>query len=417
MKFFCVVALALTLTIAATATAHAQQSRPRLQSRNGAWLLPVATDTLCSDEARHINRGSVRAWDLCMPFNSPVYPIAAGKVIYAGCNNAGGYGCWLMIDHGAGYTAIYAHMVEGSIRVRTGDLVAQNQQMGNVGWTGKTSFGPHTHLEIRRNGAGVLIGDYFDRTRLHDCPLCNMPKDAQPVVASGQVVGGSYAGQAAQPATLLSRLPGALAIIGADRAATVAVVLFVALCLLWWLGGVYMRTSIVAGVVSVSVSVAVVVLVSPQANANSGAAAAQGNWQAAYKFTAGSEGWECTTDPVRTFGGVTQGTYTRWRMSHGLGPADVCGALTELQRQQIFYEFFWVGSGANALPGALALTYVDHYFNTGLGKAGLAACGTNVTCFNNWRIQDYQSKGNANLYLNAWNNRVNRARKLTEDFQ
>ena len=405
MKALVVIAVALSLALSYT-TAYAQSATaPRIRSNSGAWLLPVAGNVLCSDEAKHIGRGSVRAWDLCVPYGSAIYPLADGKVIYAGCNNAGGYGCWVMIQYAGGFQSIMGHMISGSITVASGQTVKQNQVIGRVGWTGMTSFGPHTHLEIHHAGAAsgrVMIGDYFNRAMLKDCPLCNV--GGEPVQASG-AVGSSrnpYSAGAGGIPPLWIFLAGAV---------------IMALILGWfyspegWLAFSLWHGGSVAAVLLLFVFRPMVTnATTSNAPLSSGGEA----FEIAYKFTAGAEGWKCTEDGAHTFGGVTQGTYSAWRMSHGMGPADVCGNLTEQQRRDIFNERYWVASGANKLPAKLAITYVDHVFNTGGGSAGLAACGNDAKCYNDWRIYDYGTKGNCNLYCRAWVNRVNRVRSITE---
>ncbi|MEG2295782.1 MAG: peptidoglycan DD-metalloendopeptidase family protein [Oscillospiraceae bacterium] len=60
-----------------------------------------------------------------------------------------GYGKYLIVDHGGGYTTLYAHT--SNIFVNVGDTVKRGQPIaavGNTGW----STGPHLHLEIRKNG-------------------------------------------------------------------------------------------------------------------------------------------------------------------------------------------------------------------------------------------------------------------------
>lgn len=67
-----------------------------------------------------------------------------GKDSSCGCG--GGYGNWVRIDHGDGYTTIYAHM--SSITVGYGDYVEAGQLLGFVGSTGY-STGAHLHYETR----------------------------------------------------------------------------------------------------------------------------------------------------------------------------------------------------------------------------------------------------------------------------
>ena len=77
-----------------------------------------------------------------------VYATRSGKVISAVTSNSG-YGIYVLIDHGDGYSSLYAHM---SVRyVSAGDSVSKGQMIGRVGSTGN-STGPHLHFEIRYYG-------------------------------------------------------------------------------------------------------------------------------------------------------------------------------------------------------------------------------------------------------------------------
>lgn len=78
----------------------------------------------------------------------PVYATKAGKVITAVTSNSG-YGIYVLIDHGNGYSSLYAHM--SARYVNTGDTVKKGQMIGRVGSTGN-STGPHLHFEIRVYG-------------------------------------------------------------------------------------------------------------------------------------------------------------------------------------------------------------------------------------------------------------------------
>lgn len=68
-----------------------------------------------------------------------------------------GYGNNVIIDHGFGYTTMYAHMNE--IHVKKGDKVTKGQQIGTIGSTG-TSTAPHLHYEVRINDRPVNPIDY-----------------------------------------------------------------------------------------------------------------------------------------------------------------------------------------------------------------------------------------------------------------
>ena len=81
--------------------------------------------------------------------NAGIFAASAGTVVYAGLN--GGYGNFVMIDHGNGITSSYAHIVNGGIKVRNGQSVGPGMLIALVGTTG-ASNGCHLHFEIRTNG-------------------------------------------------------------------------------------------------------------------------------------------------------------------------------------------------------------------------------------------------------------------------
>ena len=68
-----------------------------------------------------------------------------------------GYGHNVVIDHGYGYTTLYAHMK--TIDVKKGEKVVKGQKIGEIGSTG-TSTAPHLHYEVRINGRAVNPIDY-----------------------------------------------------------------------------------------------------------------------------------------------------------------------------------------------------------------------------------------------------------------
>jgi len=90
-----------------------------------------------------------RALDIGSWVGAPVKSADSGYVILAGGGWNGGYGNHVIIDHGNGYTTLYAHL--SSIYVRPGESVSRGEQIGAVGSTGN-STGPHLHFEIRYQG-------------------------------------------------------------------------------------------------------------------------------------------------------------------------------------------------------------------------------------------------------------------------
>jgi murein DD-endopeptidase MepM/ murein hydrolase activator NlpD len=77
----------------------------------------------------------------------PIYASESGKITKAGWNR-GGYGYYIMINHGGGLETLYAHL--SRIDVKIGQNVSRGQVIGGIGSTGR-STGPHIHFEVRVN--------------------------------------------------------------------------------------------------------------------------------------------------------------------------------------------------------------------------------------------------------------------------
>jgi murein DD-endopeptidase MepM/ murein hydrolase activator NlpD len=126
-------------------------------------------------------RGGVMAWpvpggSLTSPYGMRTHPIfgsqrfhhgidisrGGGTIVAAGDGTVirasygwnGGYGNIIVIDHGDGLTTLYAHILDGGLKVSNGQAVTKGQAIGLVGSTGY-STGPHLHFEVRVNGAST----------------------------------------------------------------------------------------------------------------------------------------------------------------------------------------------------------------------------------------------------------------------
>ena len=84
--------------------------------------------------------------DFAANHGTPIQAAGAGVIVEA--KWWGGYGRWVRIDHGDGWSTGYAHM--SHISVRPGQKIEQGQVIGLVGSTGR-STGPHLHFEVWKN--------------------------------------------------------------------------------------------------------------------------------------------------------------------------------------------------------------------------------------------------------------------------
>ncbi len=83
---------------------------------------------------------------------------ASGTVITA-TYNSGGYGYYIIVDHGGGICTLYAH--SSKLLVKVGDKVNRGDVIALVGTTG-ASTGNHLHFEVRVNGKTTDPLDYLN---------------------------------------------------------------------------------------------------------------------------------------------------------------------------------------------------------------------------------------------------------------
>ncbi len=97
-------------------------------------------------------------------YGKAIVAAADGVVVSAGWNS-GGFGNWVVINHGTSggnqFATLYAHMCSAPV-VSSGQTVKAGQTIGYVGSTGN-STGNHLHFEVRVNGSRVNPMSYFSK--------------------------------------------------------------------------------------------------------------------------------------------------------------------------------------------------------------------------------------------------------------
>lgn len=114
---------------------------------SGAFIFPTGNHFLSGNDyyAGHLGI------DLAIGLDEPVYAADSGVVTMAS-GSSGGYGNVVMIDHGNGYSTVYAHL--NTINVSACQSVGRGQVIGGAGTTGN-STGVHLHFEVRKGGANI----------------------------------------------------------------------------------------------------------------------------------------------------------------------------------------------------------------------------------------------------------------------
>lgn len=98
--------------------------------------------------------------DIASKSSPDLLAAAPGIVTLAGCQSGncpqgevGGSGlAWtVIVDHGNGFSSVYAHMSTGDIYVKSGQAVARGQRLGRMGQSG-TAYGIHVHFMLLKSG-------------------------------------------------------------------------------------------------------------------------------------------------------------------------------------------------------------------------------------------------------------------------
>ena len=128
---------------------------------NGTWGRPCSWRKLTSPFGyrTHPTTGQWKfhnGVDLANDQGTPIYAVRSGTVTVATYGST--YGYYVTINHGDGFSSLYAHMTH--YKVSKGQYVEKGQLIGYMGSTGR-STGPHLHFSIFYNGSAVNPMNYI----------------------------------------------------------------------------------------------------------------------------------------------------------------------------------------------------------------------------------------------------------------
>ena len=150
--------------------AREQEEALRSALANGTFIWPVPDCTLLTSRfgyRMHPILGYERfhaGVDIGAKAGDTIIASDGGTVAVAEYSDS--YGNYVLINHGNGYTTLYAHM--SSMVVEAGQAVEQGDTLGYVGSTG-WSTGPHLHFEIRYNDEKTDPEAYFTGLTYYNC--------------------------------------------------------------------------------------------------------------------------------------------------------------------------------------------------------------------------------------------------------
>ncbi len=126
------------------------------------WPLPAANNVITSPYGMrtHPITGVYKLHtgiDLRASSGTKIFATNGGSVVTATYCSA--WGNYVVINHGGGYTSLYAHMT--SMNVSKGDAVSQGDVIGYVGSTGY-STAAHLHFEISKDGSTFNPVEQFE---------------------------------------------------------------------------------------------------------------------------------------------------------------------------------------------------------------------------------------------------------------
>lgn len=124
---------------------------------SGTFMWPVSGGYVSSEYGYRWGKFH-KALDIAASRGTNIYAADSGTVTFAGWGGSGGYGNYVIIDHGNGFKTLYAHC--NSLYVTAGQKVSKGEVIAAVGSTGFAT-GPHCHFEVLLNGSNVNPRSYL----------------------------------------------------------------------------------------------------------------------------------------------------------------------------------------------------------------------------------------------------------------
>jgi murein DD-endopeptidase MepM/ murein hydrolase activator NlpD len=114
-------------------------------------------------KGKEVDQQTHLGFDLASFTNVKVVAANRGKVLFA--DELGIYGNCVILDHGMGVQSLYGHL--SSFRVKAGDMVEKEQELGQSGMTGLAG-GDHLHFTMLVNGQMVNPVEWWDQHWIQD---------------------------------------------------------------------------------------------------------------------------------------------------------------------------------------------------------------------------------------------------------
>lgn len=160
--FSAIASLALTL-VAFAPGAEAAKKRKQPVAPLTTHQMPLVCGQVWTGSTRAAHSPSAKSVDFNRANDKglPALASAAGTVTTAQTSPSGGYGRYVVLDHGAGESTLYAHL--DAVSVSVGQRVDMGTQIGRVGDSGRVT-GAHLHYEQKK---GKAVQDVFFGGRLY----------------------------------------------------------------------------------------------------------------------------------------------------------------------------------------------------------------------------------------------------------